>query len=208
MATTLLSESSLSATPFLSIWVTLSLFACSGPDNLTDPVVSAGGTTGNTTAGTNSGGQSSTVALGGTGGTGTVTTGTLTNAGAAAFDWGTTTYDATQGANVAYQGHYNGVACSAACHSHSFNVGGTLYLSDGTTAAANAQVGVLADGTLTTGYSGSGGNFYFSKANVANWATVQIAVRTLTGTLVMPVNASATGNCNNCHSATNRITVP
>jgi hypothetical protein len=122
------------------------------------------------------------------------------------FDWGNSSYDTNGGANVSYQGHYTGTACLMSCHAHTMSVGGTVYQSNGTTTAANVQLGIRIDGNLTTTYSGTQGNFFTSAS--ANWATAQIAVRNAQGTQIMPANPSANGNCNSCHGSANRITVP
>jgi hypothetical protein len=138
-----------------------------------------------------------------------LTTSTQTTSNSATFDWGTTAYDATRGASVTYQNHFNGMSCiNTACHKHTFSIGGTAYQADGTTALANAQIGVLLNGKLTTTYTGNGGNFFTSIAGGADWSSAQVAIRTSTGTVVMPVDSKNNGDCNTCHSSTNRITVP
>lgn len=179
---------------FVSTWMTFGLFACSGTDNLTDPVVTSGGNTSVPTGGnTSSAGVGSAPA----------------NAGASTFDWGTTPYDATRGASIAYQNHFNGVTCvSATCHAHTIRMGGTVYQADGVTPAANVQIGIFINGQLSTTYTGTQGNFYSGANGVTNWSVAQIALRTSTGTVTMPVGASASGDCNTCHDATHRITVP
>jgi hypothetical protein len=157
-------------------------------------------------------GSSETKASGGTVGSGgSIATGGSASAGSSAtggssatFDWGTTTYNSSGGASVTYQGHYTGQGCvGTACHKHTFSFGGTVYQSNGTTTAGNVQIGILMNGALTTTYSGKQGNFFGSSGS--GWSTAQIAIRTDSGTLVMPTNASASGNCNGCHSAANRI---
>jgi hypothetical protein len=126
----------------------------------------------------------------------------------ATFDWGSSTYSASGGSSVSYQGHYTGQSCVAtACHNHNITFGGTLYQPSGSSTAGNVQIGIRIGGTLTTTYSGTQGNFY-GKLSGTDWANATIAVRNATGTLVMPVNASASGNCNNCHSSSNRIVAP
>jgi hypothetical protein len=93
-----------------------------------------------------------------------------------------------------------------ACHRHKLTFGGSVYQSNGTTTVGNAQIGIRMGGTLVTTYSGSKGNFYSNASGT--WATAQIAIRTATGTAVMPTNASASGDCNTCHNASNRIVTP
>jgi hypothetical protein len=205
----------------VSTGITFGLLACSGTDNLTDPVVTSRGNTSVATGGTTSsaavggvafGGQNTNVSASGSasGGTlGTSTTSAITNAGASAFDWGAEPYDASKGALIAYQNHFNGMSCvSATCHVHTFHVGGTVYLADGVTPATNVQIGLFVDGVLSTTYAGTQGNFYSGTITGTNWSTAQIALRTSTGTVAMPVHASASGDCNTCHDATHRITAP
>jgi hypothetical protein len=188
--------------------------ACSGPDHLTEPLVAEGGTyfdslgglPGNTTTpldgNQGAGGNSS--GLGGAANGGSPPATPITP-----FEWGSSSYDANGGDNVAYQtGHYPGMTCLMSCHEHTMTFGGTAYQPNGTSAAANAQIGLLVNGNLTTTYSGSAGNFFATVSGTVDWATAQIGIRTSTGTLGMPVNTSANGNCNSCHGASNRIVVP
>lgn len=79
----------------------------------------------------------------------------------------------------------------------------------GTSTAGNVQIGIRMGGTLTTAYSGTQGNFH-GNISGSGWSTAQIAVPTSGGggTAVMPVNASASGECNSCHGSSNRIVVP
>jgi hypothetical protein len=190
----------------------LGVAACAGPDHLTDPVVSEGGaffaSLGGTSAITGSGGANNPPGSGGHSQGGTSPASGGNTATAPAFDWGAVSYDANGGTNITYQDHYNGTACFMSCHSHSFTFGGTLYQADGTTAAANVQIGILSNGTLTTTYSGTKGNFFASIGATVDWTAVQIAVRSAAGARAMPINASASGNCNNCHGASNRILAP
>jgi len=79
--------------------------------------------------------------------------------------------------------------------------------SNGTSTAGNVQIGIRMGTKLTTAYSGSQGNFYGSISG-ASWTGATIAIRNATGTAVMPANSSVSGNCNNCHSSSNRIVVP
>jgi hypothetical protein len=125
-----------------------------------------------------------------------------------AFDWGSTAYNASGGSGVKYQGHYTGQLCiNPACHRHNIGYGGTVYLANGTSTAGNIQIGIRSGNSLTTTYSGTQGNFYGSISGVT-WSTAQIAIRNASGTAVMPTNASASGECNSCHGASNRIVVP
>jgi hypothetical protein len=61
---------------------------------------------------------------------------------------------------------------------------------------------------MTTTYAGSVGNFFATFSGSVDWGTAQIAIRTSNGTRAMPINASASGNCNDYHGAGNRIVVP
>jgi hypothetical protein len=168
----------------------------------------ASGTGGSPSAGgvSGTGGSPSTGGLSGTGGS--PSTGGLSGAGGSstsAFDWGTTAYNASGDSSVAYQGHYTGQSCvSATCHKHKISFGGTVYQSNGTTTADSAQIGIRMGGTLTTTYGGKQGNF-FGNLTGDTWSSAQIAVRTASGTQVMPSNDSASGNCNGCHTTSNRI---
>ncbi len=199
---------------------TLCSSACSGPDKFTEPLVSEGGTyfdslgglpsTTNDLQGGTTGVGGGASALGGTASGGAASGGAATGGNVTAtFDWNSSNYDSNGGANVAYQtGHFAGLACLATCHAHSMTFGGTAYQANGTSAAANAEIGLLVNGNLTTTYAGSAGNFFATVAGTVDWATAQIAIRSSSGTSVMPVNANATGNCNDCHGSTNRIVVP
>lgn len=164
------------------------------------------GTGGRTTG---SGGASS--SGGGLGSGGVPSSGGATGTGgssAATFDWGATAYSASGGASIRYQGHYTGQGCiGTACHNHTISYGGTVYQSNGTTTAGNVQIGILMGATLTTTYSGTQGNFYGNLSGT-DWANAVIAIRNASGTAVMPANSKATGNCNNCHSSSNRIVAP
>jgi hypothetical protein len=162
--------------------------------------------------GSSSGGSSATSAAGGVAGVGGASpSGGATGSGGsseATFDWGTSSYNPSGGSGVAYQGHFTGQTCVApACHRHNIKYGGTLYQSNGLTTAGNVQIGLRIGGSLTITYSGSQGNFY-GNISGTDWANATIAVRNARGTSVMPGNAKATGDCNNCHSASNRIVVP
>ena len=74
-------------------------------------------------------------------------------------------------------------------------------------AVGNVQIGIRMGGTLYTTYSGNRGNFFANNSGTS-WSTAQIAIRTAAGTMVMPTNPSASGDCNTCHGSTNRIVTP
>ncbi len=165
------------------------------------------------------GGKSSTGGLSASGGSrltggATATGGNLATGGTSAagggsgFNWGTSTYNPTGGSAVNHQGHNTGAACLASCHSHNFQAGGTIYQTNGTSTAGNVQIGIIMNGTLFTGYSGTQGNFFFAVSGTLNWATAQVAIRTATGTAIHPATTGLSGNCNSCHNSTNRIVVP
>ena len=107
-----------------------------------------------------------------------------------------------------HQGHNTGAACLASCHSHSFQAGGTIYQTNGTTTAGNVQVGIIMKNTLFTSYSGTQGNFFVPISGTLDWTTALIAIRTATGTAIHPTTSGLSGNCNSCHTSTNRIVVP
>lgn len=195
----------------------LAASACAGPDHLLEPVLAEGGAFFASVGGrTSSAGGAQNTANSGTiigtlGGTANTITSSRTLADASEFDWGDAAYDSNGGADVAYQeGHYPGLPCFASCHEHIITFGGTVYQVDGTTKAANAQIGLLVNGILTATYAGTVGNFYATASpSDFDWATAKMAVRTGKGMYVMPANANANGNCNNCHkNSTNRIVAP
>lgn len=181
---------------------------CAGPDHILEPVIAEGGaffaSMGGQTA--TIGGKNSTSAAGGS----TTSTSTRTLSDVLEFSWADTAYESAGGADVAYQeGHFPGTSCVASCHNHVFTFAGTAYLADGRSAAANAQIGLEINGELYTTYAGSAGNFYLSVPSEVDWASARMAIRTKQGTYSMPVNASASGNCNKCHKdSTTRILSP
>ena len=191
--------------------IALSFSACPGPDRLTDPVVSEGGTYFAALGGTP--GLSG---LGGSGNSGAGNAGTAptydasadASTDAAEFDWGPTSYDKTGGSSVTYQDHFNGDPCFATCHDHGITIGGTVYQANGTDAASNAEIGVWLGGALFTCYAGSNGNFFTNFLGTVDWTNAAIAVRDANGTRKMPANPNASGNCNSCHDSTQRIVVP
>ncbi len=89
--------------------------------------------------------------------------------------------------------------------------GGTVYESDGTTPAANVEVGILAGGVTYTTYSATNGNFWVAAAganNITNneWLTAEIRIRNDNGELAMSTQASS--DCNSCHSGGMELTEP
>lgn len=192
---------------FVVATATLSASACSGPDHITEPLVAEGGAYFASLGGAVNG---ATATTGGTQGSSGVNEqgGDRGGASTANFSWGDGSYDSNGGANVAYQGHFTGTACFAACHAHGMTFAGTVYAADGTSPASNAQLGIVIDGRLVSTYSGSQGNFYGSLSGTIDWAKAQIAVRTSGGTKVMATNVDANGNCNGCHGGGARIVVP
>ena len=185
--------------------------ACPGPDRLTDPVVSEGGTyfaaLGGTTAFSSLGGSGNSGAANG----GTASTNDASadaNVDDAGFDWGPASYDPTGGSSVTYQDHFNGDPCFQACHDHSITIGGTAYLANGTDTASNVEIGVWIGGTLFTSYAGSNGNFFTNFFGTVDWTKAAIAVRNANGTKKMPANPNASGDCNHCHDGTQRILIP
>ena len=190
--------------------VALLVSACSGPDRLMDPVVSEGGTYFTAPGG------ASELSSGGAGNSGGANGGTASaqdasvDAGSddAGFDWGPTRYDTTGGSNVTYQDHFNGQPCFDACHDHRIAIGGTVYQTNGTDTASNAEVGVWIGGALFTSYAGSNGNFFTNFFGTVDWSQAAIAVRNANGTRTMPANPNASGDCNHCHDSTRRIVAP
>jgi len=190
--------------------IALSFSGCPGPDRLTDPLVSEGGTyfaaTGGTTELSSLGGSGGSSVN--KGGTASINDASANGADASGFDWGPTSYDITSGSSVAYQDHLNGERCFAACHDHAITVGGTAYQADGTSTASNGQIGIWLNGALFTSYVGSNGNFFTNFFGKVDWTNAAIAVRNENGTKLMPANPNASGDCNYCHIGNHRIIVP
>jgi len=182
--------------------IVLSFTACPGPDRLTDPMVSEGGTYFATLgASGNSGAQ--------TGGTGSITCVSVdASSDDAGFDWGATAYDQTGGSSVTHQDHFNGNACFASCHAHDMTIGGTVYQANCTSPASGVQIGVLSAGTLFATYAGTKGNFFTTLPGNVDWTNADIAVRSARGTRSMSANPNATGDCNKCHDRNHRIVAP
>ena len=191
--------------------IALSFSACPGPDRLIDPLVSEGGTYFAALGGT-----SELSGIGGSGNSGVANGGTASSndasvdasTDAARFDWGPTRYDPTGGSSVNYQDHFNGDPCFASCHDHGITIGGTVYQANGTDAASNVQIGVFLGGALFTSYCGSNGNFFTNFLGNLDWTQAAIAVRNENGTMEMPANPDANGNCNLCHDSSHRIVIP
>ena len=188
-----MAEASALAARKVIVLLALALSACPGPDRMTEPVVSEGGTY-----------FSALHDSGTTGGTG----GKPASSNDAGFDWGPSNYDATGGLTVSYQDHFNGEPCFVTCHDHGISLGGTVYLANSPDTASNAEIGVWLGGVLLNSYSGSGGNFFTNSLGNLNWANAVIAVRSANGTTYMPANPNANGDCNTCHDSTHRIVVP
>jgi hypothetical protein len=178
------------------------LSACPGPDRMTEPVVSEGGSY---FASLRDGGTN-----GGTCGKPASTNDASSNdcGNDAGFDWGPSKYDATGGLTVSHQDRFNGEPCFASCHEHGISLGGTVYQANGADTASNAEIGVWLGGALFNSYSGSGGNFFTNSLGNLDWANAVIAVRNANGTTYMPANPNANGNCNTCHDSAHRIVVP
>ena len=79
-----------------------------------------------------------------------------------------------------------------------FAFGGTIYEDDGTTGAANVEVGVLAGDQTYTAYTATNGNFWLEAAtNSIDWTGAVVVVRNGNGESRMTSQAS--GACNLCH---------
>jgi len=96
------------------------------------------------------------------------------------------------------------------CHAtgpFTFDFGGTVYESDGTTPAANVQVGVRDANGLRTAYSASNGNFWVVDIGTPmDWGTAEVRVRNESGEVTKP-NAAAAG-CNGCHTGSEALLEP
>jgi hypothetical protein len=79
--------------------------------------------------------------------------------------------------------------------------GGTVFQSDGTTAAAHVEVAVT-DGTNTyTTYSATNGNFWVpASQGTLNWTSARAIIRNANGETSMTDTPQA--GCNNCHNGT------
>ena len=101
----------------------------------------------------------------------------------------------------------------SACHGTKvpFAFGGTVYKADGTTAAANVEVGI-SDGVLTlTTYTGANGNIWLpASAGAINWPNAVISLRNKNGERVKPATAPRGSTCNGagCHGSTMRVLEP
>lgn len=114
-------------------------------------------------------------------------------------------------------GHHNaGLNCMSACHNATNTVGapvwlfgGTVWQSDGITAAAHVEV-LVTDGTNTyTTYSADNGNFWVpATAGTINFAASSVLafVRNSNGVRQMPtpptIPQTPKAGCNGCHSGT------
>ena len=82
-----------------------------------------------------------------------------------------------------------------------FAFGGTVYQSDGSTPAANVEIGVSTGGQVYTVYSATNGNFWFEAAtNSVDWNSAVISIRNENGETTMSTFGS--GTCNLCHEDT------
>ncbi|MGC4065203.1 MAG: hypothetical protein QM784_11265 [Polyangiaceae bacterium] len=126
------------------------------------------------------------------------------------------TYDPNGTALVATGEHRAGLNCmSSTCHgpttgTRAFAFGGTVYQSNGTTAAAHVEVAVVSGTKTYTTYSGANGNFWIPLASASNidWTTAKVHLRTATGELTKPAGAEVGSGCNSCHVSGSRITTP
>ena len=85
-----------------------------------------------------------------------------------------------------------------------------MYQSDGTTGAANVEIGIFAGGVMYTAYSANNGNFWFEGANETisgpEWNDAEIRIRNGDGELAMSISGS--GDCNACHSGGDELVEP
>jgi hypothetical protein len=112
--------------------------------------------------------------------------------------------------------HNPGTNCMGSqCHassqaSRAFAFGGTVYQSDGTTPAANAQIAITFGSSTVTTYSATNGNFWMPLSNAPsiNWATATVHLRDAKGEAAKPAGTTVDVGCNSCHTSNSRITAP
>ena len=125
------------------------------------------------------------------------------------FDWGGA-YDDNGTPDPASGNHRSGDDCLS-CHENGstqrpeFIFAGTVYEADGTTPAANVEVGVFAGGQMYTAYSAANGNFWVEGDNNTitgpEWNASVIRIRNADGERTMPSNEARGNDCNLCHQS-------
>jgi hypothetical protein len=89
---------------------------------------------------------------------------------------------------------------------------GTVYQVETEVPVNNAQIGVKDGGTLYSAYSGVSGNFWvLGTSTIADWASVQICVRTANGEMPKDPSLARGASCNDlggCHNADQRLLAP
>jgi hypothetical protein len=191
----------------------LAVTACSDDGNgesdnpATGGTSSTGGASGLGGTGT-TGGDTATGSTAGTGGA--EATGSAPATGGADADFWSGAYDPTALPNPANGDHNAGQACLY-CHGSMGNrtwaFGGTVYESDGTTPAANVEVGVRDGITFVSAYSATNGNVWLPAGGLAiDWENAEIRLRTANGEKVMVDVGN--GDCNTCHSGDSVLIAP
>jgi hypothetical protein len=128
------------------------------------------------------------------------TAGSAGAAGAPAF-WAAA-YDPAGQPTPADGEHQAGNNCMV-CHTSGpgdplFVLGGTVYQADGTSPAANVEVGVRDNSGFYSGYSATNGNFWVPVPGTIDWASADVRMRNENGESMMI--STATGACNQCHA--------
>lgn len=175
-----------------------------------------GGEAGSGVGGTTGGSAGEATVTGGSAGTpgGAGTPGTAGAAGTPAEFWADA-YDPGGLPEPAEGGpsptHGVGEACGS-CHDGSggppaFLFGGTVYEADGSTGAANVQVGVLVGTTLYTTYSAENGNFWvLGDPGDIDWPADDIRLRNENGGIANDNHGGT--SCNQCHTGGIALTEP
>jgi len=104
--------------------------------------------------------------------------------------------------------HTEAVDACLSCHGISGNAnlkivfGGKLYESDGTTPAANVQVGVVDGNNKYFGYSATNGLYWVEGTATVSWATADIRIRDAKGETLKLSNQPRSADCDSCHTGT------
>jgi hypothetical protein len=168
------------------------------------------------TGGTTTGG----VAAAGEGGTGGVPPASGGGSGGGAVDfWGGATWAPAGVSNPAQHDNTLGSNCGS-CHEPTLTTsgpagllfGGTVYGADGTTGAADVEVGV-SDGTSAV-YTHTAANGIFwvlaDGTTRIDWSTATVRVRNGNGERIKPAGQAAGAGCNgsSCHGSGHRLIAP
>jgi hypothetical protein len=191
----------------------LEVAACSGDGDTGSDDPASGGTSstggGSALGGAGTtGGDAATGSTPGTGGAGA--TGATPGTGGTADDFWSGAYDPSGLPNPSDGEHNAGQECLS-CHdslgNRTWSFGGTVYEADGSTPAANVEVGIWDGTTFVAAYSATNGNVWLPVgAGTIDWATAEIRLRSANGEVVM--DDVGDGDCNTCHSGDSVLIAP